>query len=204
MGKTRFFAIVMAIVMLAPMLMSCHAGKSKNSIVKADDPWYESSRFELAQDLGQFDMIGSADVYCASDDKVFYMYCYTTDRWASSKTVIDSYDFDGNLVKRTRVSYPEGFMIDYIRSVHADPEGTTLKATIDMSYNNAVIRIYSRERMLIELMRFRSRDPRDYYKEILLSYRRIIYDLDFWKVEEYASMFANGDNLMILIDTEVL
>ncbi len=75
---------------------------------------------------------------------------------------------------------------------------------IDMTYNNDTIRIYSLERMLVEFMRFRSRYPRDYYKEILLNYRRIIYDLDFWKVEEYASMFANGDNLMILIDTEVL
>ena len=74
----------------------------------------------------------------------------------------------------------------------------------DMSYNNTVIRIYSRERMLIELMRFRSRYSRDYYKEILLNYRRIIYDLDFWKVEEYAALFANGDNIMKIIETEVL
>ena len=57
---------------------------------------------------------------------------------------------------------------------------------IDMSYNNAVIRIYSRERMLIE------------------NYRRIIYDLDFWKVEEYAALFANGENIMKIIGTEVL
>ena len=51
MGKTRFFAIVMAIVMLAPMLMSCRAGKSKNNIVKADDPWYESTRFKIDKDV---------------------------------------------------------------------------------------------------------------------------------------------------------
>jgi hypothetical protein len=73
-----------------------------------------------------------------------------------------------------------------------------------MTYNNAVIRIYSRERMLIELMRFRSRYPYDYYKEIILNFRRIIYDLDFWKVEEYAALFANGDNIMKIIGTEVL
>ena len=74
----------------------------------------------------------------------------------------------------------------------------------DMSYNNTVIRIYSRERMLIELMSFRSRYPRDYYKEILLNYRSIIYDLDFRRVEEYAALFANGDNIMKVIETEVL
>ncbi|MCQ2563800.1 MAG: hypothetical protein MJ128_04860 [Mogibacterium sp.] len=75
---------------------------------------------------------------------------------------------------------------------------------IQMTYNDDTIKIYSRERMLIELMRFRSRYPRDYYKEILLNYRRIIYDLDFWKVEEYAALFAHGDNIMKIIETEVL
>jgi len=75
---------------------------------------------------------------------------------------------------------------------------------IDMTYNNAVISIYSRERTLVEFLRFKSRYPRDYYKEILLNYRRIIYDLDFWKVEEYAALFSNGDNIMKIIETEVL
>ena len=75
---------------------------------------------------------------------------------------------------------------------------------IDMTYNNDMIRIYSRERMLIELIRFRSRYSYDYYKEIILNYRRIIYDLDFWKVEEYAALFANEDNIMQIIATEVL
>lgn len=78
------------------------------------------------------------------------------------------------------------------------------KGIVEMIYNNDTIRIYSLERMLVEFMRFRSRYPRDYYKEILLNYRRIIYDLDFWRVEEYAGMFTNGDRLMTLIDTEVL
>ena len=41
MGKTRFFAIVLVIVMLTPVLTSCRAGKNKNNVVKADDPWYE-------------------------------------------------------------------------------------------------------------------------------------------------------------------
>ena len=75
---------------------------------------------------------------------------------------------------------------------------------IDMKYNNDVIRIYSRERMLIELIRFRSRYSYDYYKEIILNYRRMIYDLDFFKVEEYAALFANGNNIMKIIEAEIL
>lgn len=75
---------------------------------------------------------------------------------------------------------------------------------INLSHNNENIRIYSLERMLIEFIRFRSKYPRDYYKEILLSYRRIIYNLDFMKVEKYANLFSNGDNIMNKIDAEVL
>ena len=58
--------------------------------------------------------------------------------------------------------------------------------------------------MLIESIRFISKYPRDYYKEVLLSYRRIIYNLDFMKVEHYANLFSNGDNIMNKIDAEVL
>ena len=36
-----------------------------------------------------------------------------------------------------------------------------------LQYNNMSIRIYSKERMLVELMRFRTKMPFDYYKEII-------------------------------------
>lgn len=75
---------------------------------------------------------------------------------------------------------------------------------VQIRYNDSDIRIYDRERMLIELMRFRSKIPMDYYKEIINSYRRIIFELDFGSVEDYASMFKNGANLMSMIQMEVL
>ena len=40
-----------------------------------------------------------------------------------------------------------------------------------MKRNNVEINIYSLERMLIELMRFRSKLPFDFYKEIIANYR---------------------------------
>ena len=58
--------------------------------------------------------------------------------------------------------------------------------------------------MLIELMRFKSRYPRDYYKEILSNYRIKLYDMDFGLIEEYAAALSNGRNLMEMIDTEVI
>ena len=75
---------------------------------------------------------------------------------------------------------------------------------IEMQYNNSVIRIYNRERMLIELMRFKTKTPLDYYKEIINNYRQIIYELDFGLVEEYAALFKNGSTFMDMIQMEVL
>ena len=71
-------------------------------------------------------------------------------------------------------------------------------------YNKSTIRIYNRERMLIELMRFKSRIPLDYYKEVIQNYRRITYELDYSDIEDYASMFKNGPKLMDMIQMEVL
>lgn len=58
--------------------------------------------------------------------------------------------------------------------------------------------------MLIELMRFKSKLPKDYYKEIILNYRQISYELDFGLVDDYALLFNNGTRLMDMIEMEVL
>ncbi|OLR56095.1 hypothetical protein BHK98_08475 [Hornefia porci] len=74
----------------------------------------------------------------------------------------------------------------------------------ELQYNNSIIRIYSPERMLIELMRFRARIPMDYYKEIIQNYRKLSFEMDFGLVEDYAGMFRNGAKLMDMIQMEVL
>ena len=76
MGKIRFLSAVVAIAMLMPMLTSCKSGKIGKKVVKEDDPWYESTRFELSQDLEQYNCIGGAYELCSSTDKVFYLYCF--------------------------------------------------------------------------------------------------------------------------------
>ena len=75
---------------------------------------------------------------------------------------------------------------------------------IKMNYHNTEINIYSEERMLIELMRFRSKIPFDYYKEIISNYRNRVDKMDIWKVEEYADQFRNAAKLMDMIQMEVL
>ena len=75
---------------------------------------------------------------------------------------------------------------------------------IEMKYNNATIRIYDLERMLIELMRFKTKLSKDYYKEIVQNYRKMSFELDFGLVEDYASMFRGSKKLMDMIEAEVL
>ena len=75
---------------------------------------------------------------------------------------------------------------------------------IQMQHNNAMINIYSLERMLIELMRFKNKLPFDYYKEIISSYRNKVEYMDIMKMEEYANLFRHGDRLMDMIQLEVL
>ena len=126
MGKTRFFAIVMAIVMLAPMLMSCRAGKSKNNIVKADDPWYESTRFKIDKDVKQNEEEGVSAVF-TSNDRCYSLYCVSKDRWGSSRTVLDIYDFDGNFLKRQQVKCQDGYYIMHFYAANAEPDGSNIR-----------------------------------------------------------------------------
>ena len=74
----------------------------------------------------------------------------------------------------------------------------------EIQYNNSSIRIYDKERMLIELMRFKAKIPLDYYKEIIGNYRKLTFKLDFEAVGDYAAMFRNEDKLMTMIQMEVL
>ena len=74
----------------------------------------------------------------------------------------------------------------------------------EISYNNIQIRVYSKERMLIELMRFKSKMSFDYYKEIIQNYRRVVEEMDFGLVEDYAYLIHNGENIMNQIQMEIL
>lgn len=74
----------------------------------------------------------------------------------------------------------------------------------EIENNGATIRIYDLERMLIDLIRFRSKIPFDYYKEVINSYRNRIYEMDFSKLEEYAAHFDKKESIMRTVEREVL
>ena len=131
MKKVKRVAMAMVMVMLLMLLASCSSVTKADNVVKEDDPWYDSTRFEITPNLSKSFWMGPSNI-CTSDDRIFYVYTYSGDRWASSKTVMDTYDLDGNLVCSREVSCPEiqGFHIMNMFSLVADPEGKNLKAGV--------------------------------------------------------------------------
>lgn len=77
-------------------------------------------------------------------------------------------------------------------------EGKTIE-----QIDNEDINIYDKERLLVELIRKRNQIPFDYYKEIILNYRKLTDSLDSYKIEKYLSMYKNDVNLSIALLREV-
>lgn len=71
-------------------------------------------------------------------------------------------------------------------------------------YNNIKIRIYDKERMLIELVRNKNKISYDMYKEIINNYRDIIGSLNMLKLQKYLECFNDGEKYLKIIQEEVL
>ena len=50
--------------------------------------------------------------------------------------------------------------------------------------------------MLIELVRYKSKLPFDYYKEIILNYRKLLPRLDIQKIQDYALMAPKSNKVL--------
>lgn len=89
-----------------------------------------------------------------------------------------------------------------VRQIYVD-SNVLDEGVITMQRRDATFKIYDRERMLIELLRYKKKLPYDYYKEILGNYRNLIYELDIERVQEYASVFPKSKTISALLDSEV-
>lgn len=74
---------------------------------------------------------------------------------------------------------------------------------MDNRFHCQTVRVFSRERMLVELIRHKKKLPFDYYKEIIASYRRLLYQLDLQAVEEYAEKLPKTKLVMETLQMEV-
>ena len=83
------------------------------------------------------------------------------------------------------------------------PENVLMVGTTLYDYNESRIRIYDKERLLIDTARMKGRIPPDLYKEVINHYRQIKDELDGSKFPEYLELFPHRDRIMQVIDTEV-
>lgn len=74
----------------------------------------------------------------------------------------------------------------------------------EMDFQGDKIKIYNQERMLIELIRNKSKIAFDLYKEIIGNYRKRVNKIDFGKVSEYVEHFKMNQTIMNTIQMEVL
>lgn len=74
---------------------------------------------------------------------------------------------------------------------------------IRVEKNGAVFKMYDKERMLIELIRYKNKMPYDYYKEIVLRYRDIIHTLDIERIQQYAEIFPCSRKISEALEKEV-
>ena len=72
-----------------------------------------------------------------------------------------------------------------------------------MYYKGFVIPIFDRERMLIELVRYKSKLTYNYYKEILGNYRRLLPQLNSEKIRDYAEAVPKSDKVIRTLRDEV-
>ena len=78
------------------------------------------------------------------------------------------------------------------------------QGTEKIDYKGYPVRVYSKERMLIELLRYKDKLPFDYYKEILHEFRKILPQLDMQAIQDYAYEAPKNAKIMKALQTEVL
>jgi len=83
------------------------------------------------------------------------------------------------------------------------PKGTLELGKMVLDYDGIRIVTYDLERLLIELMRFRSKLPFDYYKEVVKSYRANVDRLYPAKLDDYLVAFPRRGAIEAAIDKEV-
>lgn len=74
----------------------------------------------------------------------------------------------------------------------------------NMDYKGYPVPIYNRERMLVELLRYKTKLPFDYYKEILLNYRKILPKLNIQKIQDYVYVSPKSNHIFNTLQLEVL
>jgi len=84
------------------------------------------------------------------------------------------------------------------------PDAILYNGAIMDQEHNFPIQIYSKERLLIELLRNKNKLPFDLYKEVLLNYRKILPQLNIQDIQDYAMAAPKRKMIMEALQMEVL
>ena len=122
-------------------------------------------------------------------DSAFYFYGLTD-------VIPDEYDIatGRDAPKISGENIRQYFVPDYFLTVGAT----------EVEKDGYTIRIYEKERMLVELLRFQSKLPFDYYKEILLNFRKQIPTMNIQKIQDYALSAPNSNKVCERLQMELL
>ena len=83
------------------------------------------------------------------------------------------------------------------------PTGTCSIGVTEIDYCGEKIRIYDKERLLIETVRYKTKLPDDLYHEVIGNYREMRHELYGAKVDDYLQAFPRRDVLYRIIRDEV-
>ena len=84
------------------------------------------------------------------------------------------------------------------------PDDVLYQGAIMDQEHDYPIRVYSRERLLVELLRYKNKLPFDLYKEVLLNFRKIISQLNMQDIQDYAMAVPKRKMIMEALQMEVL
>ena len=129
MSKLKPVAIAMVFVMLMPLFSSCSSSMKKSTVVKADDPWYETTKFKLDYEIRKGETLDASTI-CASDESIFSVYTLATGYHASTRTVLDTYDLYGNRISRKEVTCPSDKRILNVYGITTGSDGKNITAVL--------------------------------------------------------------------------
>jgi len=87
--------------------------------------------------------------------------------------------------------------------LHFVPVGTLGTGVETKVVNGTTMRIFDRERLLIETIRMRTKLPYDLYREVIGNFRQIVNDMYPAKMYDYLEIFPKKDAIDRIIRSEV-
>ena len=129
MKNKRLIALTLSAVMFVSILTSCINAKKSDKVVKEDDPWFESTRFDIDSEIPSGALTDYSQI-SVSNDKIYYTYLYTTDMFGSTHTCLDTYDLNGTKLDHVELIYPDEGAIYRIFHISPDTDSDAIEAIV--------------------------------------------------------------------------